>query len=139
MMEAMHGGQEASRDKALALARAALARKAQDVRLLAVGSVCTFADYFVICHGQSRVHLAAIAEAVLEQYPLTAGGHREGADGSGWILLDYGDVIVHIMLEETRKFYGLERLWGDCEQTPVEEDGTVPGGEGQRQLQSEGH
>ena len=75
------------------------------------------ADYFVVAAGRSRTQVQAIAEGVEERMQ-EAGvhlGHREGFDTARWVLLDYGDVVVHIFAEEERRFYGLERLWGETE------------------------
>lgn len=88
--------------------------KASNVLLIDLeGSVV--ADYFVIAAGRSRIQVQAIADAVAdalaeEGVPL---GHREGYDSARWILLDFGDVVVHVFSEEDRRFYALERLWGD--------------------------
>lgn len=74
------------------------------------------ADYFVITSGASTIQVQAIAERVEEL--LKENGvkllHREGRQHDRWILLDYGGVVVHIFLEEERRFYDLERLWGDA-------------------------
>ncbi len=75
-------------------------------------------DYFVICHGNSRTQVEALADAVEEQVRKTLGykpWHKEGLENAEWILLDYVNVVVHIFQEETRKFYNLEKLWADAE------------------------
>jgi len=99
------------------LARAAVDaasdKKASDVLLLDIREVTTFADYFVICSGSNRRQLQAIATAIDEQLS-TQGAtllHREGDAETGWILLDFGDVIVHILGAREREYYDLERLW----------------------------
>jgi ribosome-associated protein len=92
---------------------AASDKKASDVLLLDIREVTTFADYFVICSGSNRRQIKAIAEAVDEQLS-TQGAtllHREGDSETGWILLDFGDVIVHILGPKEREYYDLERLW----------------------------
>ena len=109
---------------ALALARLAgrlaLEKKGFDVRILKLKSISSVCDYFVIASGEADVHVKAIARAVregLEQAgfkPLS----REGADEGNWVLLDYLDVVVHVFHEPTRRFYALEKLWGDA---PVEQ------------------
>lgn len=99
------------------LARAAVDaasdKKASDVLLLDIREVTTFADYFVICSGSNHRQLQAIAEAIDEQ--LSSQGarlsHREGNPETGWILLDFGDIIVHILGPKEREYYDLERLW----------------------------
>lgn len=91
-------------------------RKAIDLKVLELGKVTDFTDYFLICSGGSDRQVQAIADAVDETLradkvrPL----HSEGMNGGHWVLLDYGDFIVHVFDEETRRFYGLERLWSDA-------------------------
>jgi ribosome-associated protein len=93
-----------------------LSKKAQDVRLMDLCAVTDVTDYFVVCHGDSDVHVRAIADAVLDG--MEADGvrawHREGFPFYRWVLLDYVDVVVHIFQKTERDFYGLERLWGDA-------------------------
>jgi len=94
-------------------AEAASDKKASDVLLLDIREVTAFADYFVICSGSNRRQLQAIADAIDEQ--LSAQGahlfHREGDSDTGWLLLDFGDIIVHILGSKEREYYDLERLW----------------------------
>ena len=74
-------------------------------------------DYFVICHAASSTQVSAICDSVEDTVRLEAGEkpiHVEGLDNSFWVLIDYGNVIVHIFLEEYRKFYSLESLWADA-------------------------
>jgi ribosome-associated protein len=75
-------------------------------------------NYFVVCHGNSKIQVEAIAGSV-EEHTLkelrAKPWHREGFENAEWILLDYVDVVVHIFQEETRKFYNLEKLWADAE------------------------
>jgi len=91
-------------------------RKALDLKVLHLEKVTDFTDYFVLCSGTSERQVQAIADAVLERLreekvrPL----HMEGYNRGQWVLLDYGDFVVHIFQEEPRKFYALERLWGDA-------------------------
>jgi ribosome-associated protein len=91
-------------------------RKARDVRVLHLGKVTDFTDYFLICSGASDRQVQAIADGVLEK--LRAEGVRplnvEGYNRAQWVLIDYGDVVVHLFQEEPRRFYALERLWGDA-------------------------
>lgn len=97
-------------------ARAAVDKKATDVVVLDVQGVSSVADYFLVCSGRSTTHVQTIADAIRTE--LKAAGsrplHAEGVAESGWILLDYGDVLVHVFLDETRQYYALERLWGDA-------------------------
>lgn len=103
-------------DRVRGAVQAALDRKAQDLRVLNLGPVSDFTDYFLICSGGSDRQVQAIADAVDETLraekvrPL----HAEGYNNGHWVLLDYGDFIVHVFDEETRRFYGLERLWADA-------------------------
>jgi len=86
------------------------------VVLLDVRASCSFADYFLICSGESERQLNAIWDAILET--LKARGvvplHKEGVPGSGWLLADYGSVVIHIFAPEEREFYQLEALWKDA-------------------------
>jgi ribosome-associated protein len=90
-------------------------RKAGDMVLINIGEVSTLADYLLIVTGFSKVQLRAISDSVadkleaeLDRVPLRTEGHNKG----GWILLDYGDLIVHILMPELREFYSLETFWG---------------------------
>ena len=100
-------------DRALACTRALLDRKAYDLVVLETGNVSSIADYFVICSGRSDTQVQALAEAVEEQLgqqgvrPLAVEGFQHGQ----WVLVDYGDVVVHIFYVPVRQFYDLERLW----------------------------
>ncbi|MCD5401483.1 ribosome silencing factor, partial [candidate division NPL-UPA2 bacterium] len=78
--------------------------------------VATFTDYFLICSADSAIQVQAIARAIQERLEKSGLSiwHLEGYEEGRWILLDYGDVIMHIFLEETRRFYNLEGLWGDA-------------------------
>ena len=91
-------------------------RKALDLKVLHLEPVTDFTDYFLICSGASERQVQAVADAVLER--LRAEGtrplHLEGYNRGQWVLLDFGDFVVHVFLEEPRKFYALERLWGDA-------------------------
>ena len=99
------------------LARAAVDiasdKKASYVILLDIRDVTTFADYFVICSGNNTRHIQAIADAIDEQLGKQGANllHREGEAETGWLLLDFGDVIVHIFGPKEREYYRLERLW----------------------------
>lgn len=103
-------------------AHAALDKKAIDVVVLDLQGLSTIADFFLVCSARSTTQAETIAEAV--RGALRAEGvrprHNEGSAESGWLLLDYGDVVVHVFLEETRGFYALERLWGDAPLVSVE-------------------
>jgi len=84
-------------------------------------SIC---KYFVICHGESTTQTAAIGESVIEVVRNEMGEkpiHREGFQQANWVLLDYGDVIVHIFLESYRELYSLEDLWADAKFEKISE------------------
>ena len=94
----------------------ALEKKAEDVVLLDISSVSIMADFFMICTVRTDTHARAVRDAVtqaLEQAGLKMR-RREGSDASGWVLLDWGDVVVHIFGLSEREFYSLEKLWGDA-------------------------
>ncbi|MCS7234593.1 MAG: ribosome silencing factor [Armatimonadota bacterium] len=108
-------------DKALVAARAAEEKRAADVVVLDLREYTLVADYFVIATGESVVQLRAIAEAV-EEAMEAAGAHlvgREGTPQSRWVLMDYGDVVVHLFGPEERAYYRLERLWGPQRAQPA--------------------
>lgn len=89
--------------------------KAENVIVLVVKDMTLIADYFVIASGSSRRHVKSLADRVLEGVrDIKKPSHVEGYDAGLWVLLDYGDVVVHAFRETERAFYGLERLWGDA-------------------------
>ena len=92
-------------------------KKAVDIQLLRVSEVTILADYFVICTANSVTHLKTLSDEV--EKTLKENGEtpvrREGQRSSGWVLLDFACVVVHLFLRETREFYTLERLWSDAE------------------------
>jgi ribosome-associated protein len=108
--------------KARRAARAALDKKAIDLTVLDVQGVSSVTDYLLVCSGRSAPHVKTIADAIRDE--LKADGvrplHTEGQPESGWVLLDYGDVLMHVFLEDTRAYYALERLWGDAPSIPVD-------------------
>lgn len=88
---------------------------AQDIEVIDVGEVTDLGDYFVIATGNSSTQVRALADAAEEKAKEEGFElhHREGYRGESWILLDFGDVIVHVFDRESREFYGLEHLWED--------------------------
>ncbi|MBS9383462.1 MAG: ribosome silencing factor [Dolichospermum sp. BR01] len=107
-----------SENLALTIAEAALDRKAVEIILLNVAEISSLADYFVMMTGYSKVQVRAIADAIQGQVeidwqrrPIRTEGKAEGT----WVLQDYGDVIVHIMMPREREFYNLEAFWGHAE------------------------
>ena len=109
---------EESKHLAITIAGAGEDRKAGDIILLDVAEVSYLADYFVMMTGYSRVQVRAIAQAIddkvqqeLQRSPIRTEGKSEGT----WVLQDYGDVLVHIMMPTEREFYNLEAFWGHAE------------------------
>jgi ribosome-associated protein len=98
---------------------AAADKQASEIVLLDVRGVCSFADYFVICSGESERQISAIYDEVghrLKQEGVLPH-HHEGTVDSGWLLLDFGDIIVHIFAPFEREYYQLDELWNQA--TPV--------------------
>ena len=93
-------------------------KKGEDIRVIDIHGVSVLADYFVIADGSNASQVKAMADNVEEE--LGKAGHEcrqiEGYQTAGWILMDYGAVVVHIFQAETRTFYDLERLWKDGRQ-----------------------
>lgn len=105
---------------------AALDKKAFDLDVLSVGELTSIADYFILASAGNERQAAAIADAVVDQLKQQLGIRPlliEGTTPGRWILLDYGDFIVHIFTEDVRRFYGLERLWGDAPNVTAEYTG----------------
>lgn len=100
----------------------ALDKKALDLKVLHLEPVSDFTDYFLVCSGNNGRQVQAIASSIerklrdLKARPL----HVEGLKNAQWVLLDYGDFLVHVFDQERRDFYGLERLWGDAADVTAE-------------------
>jgi ribosome-associated protein len=113
-----------TKDAVLLAVRAASEKKASDLVVLDLRAVASFTDYFVICTGANARQVQAVADSVEEQ--LRNSGkrplHVEGRSGGEWILLDYGDFIVHAFNPAARRFYDLERLWRDAERLEAPPD-----------------
>jgi ribosome-associated protein len=105
-----------SKEKALKIAKFLESKKVLDLKILELKDLTIITDYFVICSGESTTQVKAFTEHLLEQMALEnfKPSGVEGFDYAHWVLVDYGDVIVHIFLEETRRYYDLERLWFDA-------------------------
>ena len=108
---------------AIIAARAADAKQATDVLVLEVAEALPLCGWFVIASAGNDRQVKAVCDEVEHQIH-AAGGPKpkriEGLDDRTWVLMDYGDVVVHVFLEETRGFYSLERLWGDAPLVSVE-------------------
>ncbi|MDO9080905.1 MAG: ribosome silencing factor [Desulfuromonadales bacterium] len=114
-----------SKDRALLCAGYALEKKALNVRVLNVRGLSSLTDYLVLASGQSDRQVQAIAESVRvglklhhELPPMAVEGVREGR----WVLIDYGDVMVHVFHEPVRDYYDLDGLWREALEVPVPED-----------------
>jgi ribosome-associated protein len=90
--------------------------KGQDIRVLDVGKITDFTDFMIIVTGTSSRHVVSMAERVADR--MRELGRRplgtEGQDTGDWVLVDFGDVVVHVMRQQTRDFYNLEKLWSDA-------------------------
>ncbi|MBR7164440.1 MAG: ribosome silencing factor [Clostridia bacterium] len=112
-----------SLDKAKAIIRHLDNKKAKDIKALQVSDLTLLADYFVICSAQSSTQVKALADTLEEEMEKKEIMlfQKEGKQGFNWILMDYSDVIVHIFYQETREFYGLEKLWSDALELNLDE------------------
>ncbi|GAA2013934.1 ribosome silencing factor [Microbacterium ulmi] len=113
---------DSSRDMLAVAAAAAESKGGEDLIALDVSQPLPLVDIFLLVTGRSERNVAAIADEVEDK--LLEAGHkrlrREGREEARWILLDFGDVVVHVFHEQERVFYGLERLWKDCPIVPIE-------------------
>ncbi len=102
----------------------AQAHKALDLKVLGLRGVCSFTDFFLLCSGTSSRHSQAISDAIREQLQKSRAipGHVEGYAQGEWILMDYGEFVVHIFSRRAREFYGLERLWKTAAYFPAPEE-----------------
>jgi ribosome-associated protein len=112
-------------DEAIMIAaQAAGEKKATDIVILDLRQIASFTEYFVLCTGANARQVSAIADSVEEQ--LRKAGkrplHTEGYSSAEWILLDYGDFIVHIFSSVSRRFYDLERLWRDAGRIEIKDE-----------------
>ena len=96
---------------------AAQDKQAVDITVLNLSGAGAFAEYFLLCSGQSQPQIQAIGEAIEEKLRRQGRrvAHREGKSSAEWVLLDYGDFVVHIFSERARQYYDLERLWRSAE------------------------
>jgi ribosome-associated protein len=113
-----------SRELALAAAGVLRQKKGNDIVILDIAEKSSFADYLVIAAGNSTRQVGSLADDA--ETALTEAGavlkHIEGKPESGWVLLDYGDVIVNVFTKEQRDLYRIELIWGDGERIDVEEE-----------------
>ena len=106
----------ASHDVAVAAARAAASKQAEDIVILDVSKLIVITDHFVICTAASQPQLRSVLDSIEEDLRKLGVRpvRREGEEGAGWWLLDYVDVVVHVFGTEERAYYDLERLWRDA-------------------------
>ncbi len=115
-----------SRERAVAIAEAISDKKGIDVTILDVRGVCSFTSFFVLATGTSARHVKTLSEAAAEGVRKTGAKvmSTEGERPGNWILVDAGDVVVHLFRDEARDFYGLERLWGEGQEIELEAVGS---------------
>lgn len=109
---------------ALAAASAAADKQATAIRILDLGELLGITDFFVLLSAGNERHLGAVADEIehqLKRGNQRAPRRREGTKDTGWLLLDYGDVVVHAFTAEQRSYYDLERLWSDAPTVPFDE------------------
>jgi len=110
--------------RAVKAAELAIDKKAKDTVVLELKDLSSIADYFVICSGENPAQVKAIAETIDDYFsgkkifPLG----KEGLDFARWVLLDYGDIVIHIFDDETRNYYKLEKFWMDAPRIPLENE-----------------
>ena len=111
-----------SEEKARIIAEAADAKQAREMVLLNLDGLTVMTDYFFICSGTSSTHIRTIADNITEAMKNAGmGGIRiEGYESAQWVLMDYGDVVVHIMAPEQREYYGLEKFWNEAKHVPLD-------------------
>lgn len=119
------------RRQTIVAARAALAKKGEDPVILEVGALLAITDAFVITSGTNPRQVRTIAEEVELRVAKECGPRPlrvEGLDDARWVLLDYGDFVVHVFLDEVRRYYDLERLWSDAPRVEWDEEATAASG-----------
>jgi ribosome-associated protein len=110
--------------RAVKIAKLAAEKKAIDTVVIELKDLSTIADYFVICSGENPAQIKAIVESIegyfskKKIFPIG----REGADFLRWVLIDYGDIVVHVFDEETREYYNLEKFWMDAPKVPIDKE-----------------
>ncbi|GAB4314333.1 MAG: hypothetical protein Kow0074_01260 [Candidatus Zixiibacteriota bacterium] len=109
---------------ALTAGKLAREKKAYEIRILDLRKLSPISDFFVVCSVDAEVQARAVTDHIVDS--LRAMGHKpyqtEGYRSSGWVLLDFVDVVVHIFLPRVREFYSLERLWGDAPVKELDDD-----------------
>jgi ribosome-associated protein len=110
-----------SKGKALFISNLALEKKAEDVKILDMRKISSFCNYFVLAGAESFKKTTAIANHVIDFLDMLdiRPAHKEGRKEGRRVILDYSDVVVHIFQEQVRRFYDLERLWGDAKKINI--------------------
>jgi ribosome-associated protein len=106
------------------ITEALLSRKGKEISVLDISKLTTLTDFFVVCHGTSDVQIKALADVVEEELLKETGEKawkKEGLQGRSWVILDFVNIVVHIMSKEKRDFYGIERMWNDAKITHIKE------------------
>lgn len=113
-----------SEEKARFIVAAAFDKKARDAALLDLRGLTLMTDYFFICSGTSSTHIRTVVDSILEKMKKTGfiGIRAEGYDAATWVLIDYGDVVAHVMSPDQREYYDLESFWQDAKRVPLEEE-----------------
>ncbi len=112
---------EESLAKAFLSVQAAANKKAENIKILDLKKLSSFTEYFVVCSGQSDRQVQAIADSIVIELkedgftPISMEGYREGR----WVLVDYGDVVIHVFLDALREYYDIEQLWKDAPKVPI--------------------
>ncbi len=102
-----------------------LSKKANDITVLDVSELTTLTEYFVICHGNSDTQIKALADIVEDEVREKASEKawkKEGANARSWMILDYVNIVVHIMTKEKRDYYSIERMWNDAKITHIKDE-----------------
>ena len=123
----LENGKGEEKERSAELARLAISsledKKAEDVRVIDIGGVSVLADYFIIASGNNRAQVQAMADEVEQRLGRAGAVPRqiEGYQAGNWVLMDFGDVIIHIFDAQNRLFYDLERIWKDGTQIEPEQ------------------
>lgn len=113
-----------AKDNALAIAKAALDKKADNVVIMKMGKLTAICDFFIICSGNTERKNKAIADNIIDELgELSLKPKRiEGYNEASWIVLDYNSVVVHVFRNDLREFYNLEHLWADAPRNMLTEE-----------------
>lgn len=115
---------EISLAKAFLSIQAAANKKAENMKVLDLRELSSFTDYFMVCSGQSDRQVQAIADSIVIQLkedgfaPISVEGYREGR----WVVVDFGDVVIHIFMDALREYYDIEQLWHDAKKVPIPQE-----------------